>query len=187
MIGGRRAADSNDARSSTQILVPDAVERSSPSRREVGTRLGTGSLPLLGDMIFERLPRRQTAILLVVCVAVLALVGKRLAAAGTARAPAPQAVSLGRGHDRRRGGRRAEARRLRRRCRSARGSRAPVRGRAGGGCARAGRRPEPPRRPHARQPRRAGRRRAADRRSRRALPAGAGGGGGAARQRRARR
>lgn len=45
-------------------------------------------------MIFERLPRRQTAILLVVCIAVLALVGKRLAAAGTARAPAPQAVAL---------------------------------------------------------------------------------------------
>lgn len=45
-------------------------------------------------MIFEKLPRRQTAILLVVCVVVLALVGKRLAAAGTARAPAAQAVSL---------------------------------------------------------------------------------------------
>lgn len=45
-------------------------------------------------MIFEKLPRRQTAILLVVCVVVLALVGKRLAAAGTARAPATQAVSL---------------------------------------------------------------------------------------------
>ena len=45
-------------------------------------------------MIFERLPRRQTAILLIVCVCVLALVGKRLAAAGTARAPAPQAGSL---------------------------------------------------------------------------------------------
>jgi competence protein ComEA len=45
-------------------------------------------------MIFERLPRRQTAILLVACVLVLALVGKRLAAAGTARAPAAQAVSL---------------------------------------------------------------------------------------------
>jgi competence protein ComEA len=45
-------------------------------------------------MIFEKLPRRQTAVLLVVCVVVLALVGKRLAAAGTARAPAAQAVSL---------------------------------------------------------------------------------------------
>jgi len=45
-------------------------------------------------MIFERLPRRETAILLIVCVAVLALVGKRLAAAGTARAPAAQAVAL---------------------------------------------------------------------------------------------
>jgi len=45
-------------------------------------------------VIFERLPRRQTAILLVVCIVVLALVGKRLAAAGTAQAPAPQAVSL---------------------------------------------------------------------------------------------
>jgi len=51
----------------------------------------------MDDMIFERLPRRQTAILLVVCVAVLALVGKRLAAAGTARAPAAQAVSLAEG------------------------------------------------------------------------------------------
>ena len=45
-------------------------------------------------MIFERLPRRHTAILLVVCIAVLALVGKRLAAQGTARAPAAQAVAL---------------------------------------------------------------------------------------------
>jgi competence protein ComEA len=45
-------------------------------------------------MIFEKLPRRQTAILLIVCVVVLALVGKRLAAAGTARAPATQAMSL---------------------------------------------------------------------------------------------
>ena len=48
-------------------------------------------------MIFERLPRRQTAILLVVSLVVLALVGKRLAAAGTARAPAAQAVSLSQG------------------------------------------------------------------------------------------
>ena len=45
-------------------------------------------------MIFERLPRRQTAILLVIAVVVLALVGRRLASAGTARAPAAQAVSL---------------------------------------------------------------------------------------------
>ena len=45
-------------------------------------------------MIFERLPRRHTAILLVVCIAVLALVGKRIAAQGTARAPAAQAVAL---------------------------------------------------------------------------------------------
>lgn len=45
-------------------------------------------------MIFEKLPRRQTAILLVVCIVVLALVGKRLAAAGTAQAPATQAASL---------------------------------------------------------------------------------------------
>ena len=48
----------------------------------------------MDDMIFERLPRRQTAILLVVCIAVLALVGKRVAAQGTARAPAAQAVAL---------------------------------------------------------------------------------------------
>lgn len=48
----------------------------------------------MGDMIFERLPRRHTAILILACVAVLALVGKRLAAAGTARAPASQATSL---------------------------------------------------------------------------------------------
>lgn len=41
-------------------------------------------------MILERLPRGHTAILLIVCVCVLALVGKRLAAAGTARAPASQ-------------------------------------------------------------------------------------------------
>jgi competence protein ComEA len=45
-------------------------------------------------MIFEKLPRRQTAILLLIGVVVLALVGKRLAATGTARAPAAQAVSL---------------------------------------------------------------------------------------------
>ncbi len=45
-------------------------------------------------MIFERLPRRQTAILLLLCVAVLALVGRRLAATGTVRSPAAQAVSL---------------------------------------------------------------------------------------------
>jgi competence protein ComEA len=45
-------------------------------------------------MIFERLPRRHTVILLVVAVVVLALVGRRLAAAGTAKAPAAQAVSL---------------------------------------------------------------------------------------------
>jgi competence protein ComEA len=45
-------------------------------------------------MIFERFPRRHTAILLVVCIAVLALVGKRIAAQGTARAPAAQAVEL---------------------------------------------------------------------------------------------
>jgi competence protein ComEA len=48
----------------------------------------------MDDMIFERLPRRQTAILLVVCIAVLALVGKRIAAQGTARAPTAQAVAL---------------------------------------------------------------------------------------------
>lgn len=43
-------------------------------------------------MTLERLPRRHTAILLVVCLCVLGLVGKRLAAAGTARTPAPQAA-----------------------------------------------------------------------------------------------
>src|SRR3954471_17447186 len=51
----------------------------------------------IGDMIFEKLPRSHTAILLVVCIAVLALVGKRIAAAGTARAPAAQAVALDQG------------------------------------------------------------------------------------------
>ncbi len=45
-------------------------------------------------MIFERLPRTHTAILLVVCVFVLALVGRRLVASGTARAPATQAAIL---------------------------------------------------------------------------------------------
>ena len=45
-------------------------------------------------MIFEKLPRRQTAILLVVGICVLGLVGKRLAATGTARAPAAQALSV---------------------------------------------------------------------------------------------
>jgi competence protein ComEA len=45
-------------------------------------------------MILERLPRRHTAILLVVSLCVLGLVGKRLAAAGTARAPASQAAAV---------------------------------------------------------------------------------------------
>jgi competence protein ComEA len=45
-------------------------------------------------MIFERLPRRVTAVLIVLAVVVLALVGRRLAAAGTAQAPARQAVAL---------------------------------------------------------------------------------------------
>ena len=45
-------------------------------------------------MILERLPRRHTAILLIVCLCVLGLVGKRLAAAGTAQAPASQAVAF---------------------------------------------------------------------------------------------
>jgi competence protein ComEA len=45
-------------------------------------------------MIFERLPRRHTAVLLIVCLCVLGLVGKRLAAAGTARAPASQAAGF---------------------------------------------------------------------------------------------
>lgn len=45
-------------------------------------------------MILERLPRKHTFILLIVCVLVLALVGKRLAAAGTARAPASQAAAF---------------------------------------------------------------------------------------------
>jgi competence protein ComEA len=45
-------------------------------------------------MLFERLPRKHTAILLIVCACVLALVGRRLAAAGTARGPASQAAVL---------------------------------------------------------------------------------------------
>ena len=45
-------------------------------------------------MFLERLPRGHTAILLIVCLCVLGLVGKRLAAAGTARAPASQAVAF---------------------------------------------------------------------------------------------
>ncbi len=48
----------------------------------------------MGDMILERLPRGYTLILLVVGLCVLALVGKRLAAAGTAQAPAEQAISF---------------------------------------------------------------------------------------------
>lgn len=48
-------------------------------------------------MIFERLPRRHTAILLVACLVVLVLAGKRIAAVGTTRAPAAQAVSLTKG------------------------------------------------------------------------------------------
>lgn len=49
---------------------------------------------MIGDMILERLPRRHTALLLVVLLCVLGLVGKRLAATGTARAPAAQAVAF---------------------------------------------------------------------------------------------
>ncbi len=45
-------------------------------------------------MIFERLPRRHTAILLIVCLSVMFLVGKRLAGTGTARAPASQAAAF---------------------------------------------------------------------------------------------
>ncbi len=45
-------------------------------------------------MIFERLPRRLTAVLILLSVIVLALVGRRIAATGTARAPAPQAVAV---------------------------------------------------------------------------------------------
>ena len=52
------------------------------------------SVVKIGDMIFERLPRRQTAVLLVAAVVVLALVGNRLAGTGAARAPAAQAVRL---------------------------------------------------------------------------------------------
>jgi competence protein ComEA len=50
-------------------------------------------------MLFERLPRKHTAILLIACVCVLALVGKRLAAAGTARAPAARAGVLAEVHE----------------------------------------------------------------------------------------
>ncbi len=49
---------------------------------------------MIDDMILERLPRTHTLILLVVSLCVLGLVGKRLAAAGTARPPAEQAVSF---------------------------------------------------------------------------------------------
>jgi len=57
------------------------------------------SVASIDDVIFERLPRRQTALLLLVAIVVLALVGKRLAAVGTARAPAAQAASLSRAGD----------------------------------------------------------------------------------------
>lgn len=50
----------------------------------------------IGDMIFERLPRGHTLIVLIVSLCVLALVGKRLAAAGTAHPPA-QAISFDEG------------------------------------------------------------------------------------------
>jgi len=74
------------------------IRRNSSNRRhrdgaETARRRDT-FVAIIDDMIFERLPRRQTALLLVACVVVLGLVGKRLAAAGTARAPAPQAISL---------------------------------------------------------------------------------------------
>ena len=49
---------------------------------------------MIDDMILERLPRTHTLILLVVCLCVLGVVGKRLAATGTARAPSDQAVSF---------------------------------------------------------------------------------------------
>lgn len=49
---------------------------------------------MIDDMMFERLPRKHTAIILLVCVLVLALVGRRLVAAGTARGPATQVAML---------------------------------------------------------------------------------------------
>ena len=60
------------------------------------TQSREGSVVIFDYVIFERLPRRHTALLLLVGVIVLALVGKRLAAAGTARSAAPQAAALSR-------------------------------------------------------------------------------------------
>lgn len=67
------------------------------ARRRVGTHLVQNchaSVVIIGDMFLERLPRRHTAILLIVCLCVLALVGRRLAAIGTAGTPAPQATAF---------------------------------------------------------------------------------------------
>ena len=161
--------------------VDGTVETSAQIRHRAGIMPYTPLLPSIEDMIFERLPRRQTAILLVVCVVVLALVGRRLAAAGTARAPAAQAVVAAPRIVRPGGAASGSAaRRLRRRRGPARGPRAAARGRSGRRCARARRWPEPPGRPHARQPRGAGGRRTADRRSG-ACPGRAAGGAGATR------
>jgi competence protein ComEA len=75
--------------------------RSSSPTRDDRVSPSVHSVVKMDDMIFERLPRRHTALLLLVAVIALALVGRRLAAAGTATAPAAQAVSLspGRGSE----------------------------------------------------------------------------------------
>ena len=87
-------------------------------------------------MIFERLPRRQTAILLVVCVAVLALVGKRVAAAGHGARARSQAVALA--ESRHRWGEPARGSSSTSSVRSAVRVSSACRGGAGGRCARAG-------------------------------------------------
>lgn len=69
------------------------------TRRGLDTGLARSrhlSVVIMDDMILEKLPRGHTLIVLVVCLCVLALVGKRLASAGTARAPA-QAMSFDKG------------------------------------------------------------------------------------------
>ncbi len=53
------------------------------------------------DDVFEVLPRRQTAVLLVAALVVLVLVGRRIAAHGTARMPSPPAQLAQVGADRR--------------------------------------------------------------------------------------
>src|SRR5215510_13191030 len=88
--GGGGTSDSSE-----QVFVMQATLGSARDTSvAAGRQMRHGCVATMDDMIFERLPRRHTALLLLVAVVVLALVGRRLAAAGSAQAPAAQAAAL---------------------------------------------------------------------------------------------